>query len=73
VIELIAFRPSPEQGEKKEQREIPLCSGIGTCVGAQVALQRCPILRTGPGIVSPPPSFKYYATPAASFKETNHE
>ena len=38
--------------EKKGRRSKPLPSRIATCVGAQVALQRCPILRTGIAILS---------------------
>ena len=54
--EFIAFRPLP--GQKEKSREVSLCPGNGACVGAQVALQRCPILRTGKRLLSPVATLK---------------
>jgi len=41
-----------KQGRMQRAERSPLCPVFGTCAGAQVALQRCPILRTS--IISVP-------------------
>ena len=50
-----------KQGETKKAEPCRLLPCFWTHVGAQVALQRCPILRTGAIIIQPGSPLKYHS------------